>query len=89
MASTVRLKKTNKLFIIYLNGNCFIFLQTTGKINEFRYLLSRAHSVLILTGAGISAESGVPTFRGNNGLWRQYRTTVRFEKYIFKLLFLK
>ena len=28
----------------------------------------------VLTGAGVSAESGVPTFRGNNGLWRQYRS---------------
>jgi NAD-dependent deacetylase len=27
----------------------------------------------VLTGAGISAESGVPTFRGQDGLWRQYR----------------
>jgi NAD-dependent deacetylase len=30
-------------------------------------------SVVVLTGAGTSAESGVPTFRGEGGLWRQYR----------------
>jgi NAD-dependent deacetylase len=30
-------------------------------------------SVVVLTGAGVSAESGVPTFRGEGGLWRQYR----------------
>jgi NAD-dependent deacetylase len=29
--------------------------------------------VVVLTGAGISAESGVPTFRGEGGLWRNYR----------------
>jgi NAD-dependent deacetylase len=30
-------------------------------------------NVLILTGAGISAESGVPTFRGSGGLWKGHR----------------
>jgi NAD-dependent deacetylase len=29
--------------------------------------------VVVLSGAGISAESGVPTFRGGDGLWKQYR----------------
>jgi NAD-dependent deacetylase len=33
----------------------------------------RFESIAVLTGAGISAESGVPTFRGEDGLWRQYR----------------
>ena len=30
----------------------------------------KADRVVALTGAGISAESGVPTFRGADGLWR-------------------
>ena len=29
--------------------------------------------LVVLTGAGISAESGLSTFRDNNGLWDQYR----------------
>lgn len=29
--------------------------------------------VLVLTGAGVSAESGIPTFRGSDGLWNGYR----------------
>jgi len=32
--------------------------------------LRRARGVVVLTGAGVSAESGLPTFRGDDGLWR-------------------
>ena len=35
--------------------------------------LARAQCVAVLTGAGVSAESGVPTFRGADGMWRRYR----------------
>jgi NAD-dependent deacetylase len=38
-----------------------------------RQRLSEARSVCVLTGAGISAESGLPTFRGAGGLWREHR----------------
>jgi NAD-dependent deacetylase len=36
-------------------------------------IIRDAKRVAVLTGAGISAESGIPTFRGEGGLWRQYR----------------
>ncbi len=42
-------------------------------LDSARDLLSAAENVTVLTGAGISAESGVPTFRGAAGLWRQFR----------------
>lgn len=42
-------------------------------IEQARSWLSAAHAVTVLTGAGISAESGVPTFRGDGGLWRNFR----------------
>ena len=35
--------------------------------------LSSHDRVFVLTGAGVSAESGLPTFRGFDGLWRGYR----------------
>lgn len=34
--------------------------------------LRDAERVAVLTGAGVSAESGVPTFRGEGGLWRRH-----------------
>ncbi len=36
-------------------------------------ILKASKSVFVLTGAGISAESGVPTFRGAGGLWKNHR----------------
>ena len=42
-------------------------------MNGFRKILASAKSVVALTGAGVSAESGVPTFRGAGGYWRQYQ----------------
>ena len=42
-------------------------------MEQTREWLRAASSVAALTGAGISAESGIPTFRGAGGLWRQFR----------------
>ncbi len=42
-------------------------------MREARALLEGAERILVLTGAGVSAESGVPTFRGADGLWKTYR----------------
>jgi len=42
-------------------------------VEDVRQLLLNAQSVAVLTGAGVSAESNVPTFRGIGGLWKQFR----------------
>ena len=40
---------------------------------SLRSLLRTAESICVLTGAGISAESGVETFRRSNGLWSKLK----------------
>jgi len=42
-------------------------------LSQPREWIAQAAGIAILTGAGISAESGVPTFRGAGGLWNNYR----------------
>ncbi|XP_067308406.1 NAD-dependent protein deacylase sirtuin-5, mitochondrial isoform X1 [Pseudorasbora parva] len=41
---------------------------------EFREVFSKARQIAIITGAGVSAESGVPTIRGAEGRWRTWKT---------------
>ncbi len=41
--------------------------------NELLERLEKARVVSVLTGAGISAESGVPTFRDPGGIWEKFR----------------
>ncbi|MBN2360099.1 MAG: NAD-dependent protein deacylase [Deltaproteobacteria bacterium] len=45
----------------------------SDEIDCARRLIAAAPRIVVLTGAGISAESGVPTFRGAEGLWQRYR----------------
>jgi NAD-dependent SIR2 family protein deacetylase len=40
-------------------------------IKEAKTLINQADSILLITGAGMSVESGIPTYRGNNGLWEK------------------
>ena len=44
-------------------------------IEEARKRVLSSKRLVALTGAGISAESGVPTFRGKGGIWQRYRVT--------------
>ena len=42
-------------------------------IEKVATIASNCSRIVVLTGAGISAESGVPTFRGKEGLWGKFR----------------
>jgi NAD-dependent deacetylase len=44
-----------------------------AKLDELAEILRAKPRLAVLTGAGISAESGIPTFRGQDGLWKQFR----------------
>ncbi len=43
-----------------------------GQIQRVRDILQGAASIAVLTGAGVSAESGVATFRDPDGLWAKF-----------------
>ena len=64
------------------------YLSLTMKLefsDKFLRALKNASRVVVSTGAGVSAESGVPTFRGKDGLWNKFKpeelaTFEAFEK---------
>jgi NAD-dependent deacetylase len=42
-------------------------------VQDIRERIRQAGSICVVSGAGISAESGIPTFRGAGGLWHNFR----------------
>ncbi len=53
----------------------------SDSVEHLSNLIDEAKSIVILTGAGISTESGVPDFRSPGGLWEQFRI-VEYDEYI-------
>jgi NAD-dependent deacetylase len=47
----------------------------TDFIQESVDIIQSSRYLMVLTGAGISHESGIPTFRGKDGLWNRYDPT--------------
>ena len=52
--------------------NCF---DDPKAIEDFRRCIQSSKTILALLGAGLSAPSGLSTFRGAGGLWRRYSAT--------------
>ena len=64
---------------------CDVFVYVLD-LAAFREIFSKAKHVAILTGAGVSAESGVPTFRGAGGYWRKWQAQVSHHRTSLNLL---
>ncbi|KAG8848543.1 hypothetical protein FRB96_001070 [Tulasnella sp. 330] len=45
----------------------------SSDLQSFRKVLATSKCIVILAGAGLSAGSGIPTFRGAGGWWRKYQ----------------
>ena len=57
-------------------------MTTAGNtIQHFRDLIAQSTRMVVLTGAGVSTESGVPDFRSPGGLWEQFRI-VQYDEYV-------
>ncbi|XP_072459965.1 NAD-dependent protein deacylase sirtuin-5, mitochondrial isoform X3 [Notamacropus eugenii] len=55
---------------------CVAMSHPSSTIADFRKFFAKAKHIAIITGAGVSAESGVPTFRGPGGFWRKWKAEV-------------
>src|SRR3954451_18879869 len=48
-------------------------MEASSSFIEAKAAVGKARSIAVLTGAGVSAESGIPTFRSNGGFWGNMR----------------
>jgi len=62
---------TNFILLSKLDRKVFPEIQLISE--KLADALRNSKRVVALTGAGVSAESGVPTFRGDSGLWKKFR----------------
>ncbi len=48
------------------------WVATEADLERAAVLLSKCHDAVVFTGAGVSAESGIPTFRDPGGIWERF-----------------
>ena len=70
-AKTARPWDLDKPGTVYFLIDNVLLAGGMGKVKK--YTVPGFNSVVVLTGAGISAESGLPTFRGAGGIWENHR----------------
>src|SRR4051794_3967733 len=56
-------------------------MESLADANKVAEWLASSRSAVVLTGAGISTESGIPDFRSPGGVWSKYRT-VYFDQFL-------
>ncbi|XP_072940112.1 NAD-dependent protein deacylase sirtuin-5, mitochondrial-like [Epargyreus clarus] len=61
--------------IVACNALSKMAVRQSSDMAKFREVLKGAKNIVFLSGAGISAESGIPTFRGAGGYWRKYQAS--------------
>ena len=52
-----------------------------NKLNEISQIIATSKKIVVLTGAGISTESGLPDFRSKDGFWAQNKP-IQFQEFI-------
>ena len=69
-------------YTLYIELNKYSYFQAkaakrpSSDLASFREVFAKSKHIVVLTGAGVSAESGVPTFRGAGGFWRKWQAQV-------------
>ncbi|MCK5537821.1 MAG: NAD-dependent deacylase [Bacteroidales bacterium] len=56
----------------------------TSRLRDVAEMIHKSDYTVAITGAGISAESGIPPFRGENGLWSKYDPIVLELNYFYQ-----
>lgn len=75
--------RNNKMDAFQLTKQLIAGSRPSSDMAAFREDFAKAKHIVVLTGAGVSAESGVPTFRGAGGFWRKWRAPDLASPYAF------